>query len=397
MKAKRQSITGWIIFICAFFAIVIFSLLYFFIPSLSVLEYHVDIVSASTTPIQKPWVVTHIKIPEPVKGIYMTSWVAGSKALREGVVALVDSSEVNSIVIDIKDYSGRISFKTDNPILASAVENRIPDIRDFIESLHKKNIYVIGRIAVFQDPYMVKLHPEMAVKKGSNHAEVWKDYKGISWIDAGAEEYWQYIVELGKAAYAEGFDELNFDYIRFPSDGNMRDIYYPYSHGVVKPDVIENFFKYIHEGLDGRGIKMSADLFGMTATNSDDLNIGQVLERALPYFDAIAPMIYSSHYPTGFMGYKNPASMPYEVVKFSMDKAVERSSTTPGKIRPWLQDFNLGAIYTEAMVRAQKKAAYDAGATSWMMWNAASKYTKAAFDVDPEKALNQKSATTSSQ
>ncbi|MEK9201846.1 MAG: putative glycoside hydrolase, partial [Patescibacteria group bacterium] len=131
--------------------------------------------------------------------------------------------------------------------------------------------------------------------------------------------------------------------------------------------------------LAGTGVVISADLFGMTTTNTDDLNIGQVLERTLPYFDYIAPMVYPSHYPKTFLGFSNPAEKPYEVIKYSLDSAVTRASTTPQKIRPWLQDFDLGAVYTKEMVRAQIQATYDAGLTSWMLWDAANTYTRGAL------------------
>ncbi len=342
---------------------------------------------ATTSLIQKPWQATHIQTPKVVKALYLSSWVAGSPKLRKDPVALAESTEINSLVIDIKDSTGQISFKTENPDLKFAVENRIPDLKEFIEYLHSKNIYVIGRIAVFQDPLMVKKMPEIAVKKNSEKTSVWEDYKGISWIDAGSKKYWEYIVSVGKEARYQGFDELNFDYIRFPSDGNMEDVYYPESNGLEKPTVIRNFFNYLHQAFAGTGITISADLFGMTTTNNDDLGIGQVLENATPFFDAVAPMVYPSHYPPGFMNFKNPADHPYDVVKYSMDTAWNRSSTSVAILRPWLQDFNLGATYNESMIRAQKKAVYDAGLTSWMMWNASSRYTKSAYDIDTVKVI----------
>lgn len=376
----------------AVFSIGAFGGIYFFLPKLSTVEYSADLALAATTTMVKPWAATHVSTPEPLKALYLTSWVAGSKSLREPVLSLLQSTEANAVVIDIKDYTGNISFPLDDPALKGAVENRIPDIRTLIESLHEKHIYVIGRVAVFQDPFMVKHHPEVAVKRKSDPSVVWKDYKGISWIDAGSQEYWNYMITLGKAAYKEGFDEINFDYIRFPSDGDMTDVYYPVSNGMAKSEVLEHFFQYLHEGFAGTGIKISADIFGMTTTNSDDLGIGQVLEKALPYFDAIAPMVYPSHYPTGFINLKNPAAHPYEVIKFSMDHAVLRASTTPLKLRPWLQDFNLGAVYTPEMIRAEKKAVYDSGLTSWMMWNAASKYTKAALDSRVSQVTDEAAA-----
>jgi len=328
----------------------------------------------------------HITTPKSVKALYMTSWVAGTKSLREHIVDLADSTEINSIVIDIKDYSGHVSFDTEMPLLQKigSSENRILDIREFIEMLHHKNIYVIGRITVFQDPYFATLHPELAVQKQSDRT-TWKDYKKISYIDPGAKEMWEYIVALSKESYELGFDELNFDYIRFPSDGDMKDIYFPFSENKVnlnpktgKAEVMKSFFEYLHGNLENTGVVISADLFGMTMTNTDDLNIGQILEYAEPYFDYIAPMVYPSHYPPTFNGYDNPNHYPYEIVKFSMDRGAERliaASSSPLKLRPWLQDFDYGGNYDVEEVRAQIQATYDAGLTSWMLWDPSNKYT----------------------
>jgi hypothetical protein len=328
-------------------------------------------------------VVTHVAPPAVIKSAYMTAWVAGSKSFSQREEDLINSTELNAVVIDIKDYTGRISYIPSDPYLikVGSSDARFPDAKQFISELHQKGIYVIGRVATFQDPYFVKLHPELAVKT-KNGIDVWKDRKGISWLDAGAKDVWDYNIAIAKDAYAQGFDEINFDYIRFPSDGNMTDISYPFSGKVAKATVIKNFFSYLHDQTAGTGMKISADLFGMTTTNKDDLGIGQVLENALPYFDYVDPMVYPSHYPPTFLGYKNPADYPYQIVSYSMGKAVERAnmaSTSPLKLRPWLQDFNLGAVYTAAMVDAQMKATYDVGLTSWLMWDPKNTYTKGAF------------------
>ena len=336
---------------------------------------------------------THIETPEQVKGIYMTSWVAGTKSIRKGLVRLMEETEINSVVIDIKDYTGKIAFKVqdENLLKYDAVENRIPDIKEFIEYLHSKDIYVIGRVSVFQDPQFVKKGPDLAVKR-SEGGGVWKDYKGISWLDVGSIEVWDYVVALAKESYGIGFDEINFDYIRFPSDGNMNEIYYPISEERVMMDpetgkakVLQEFFVYLSNKLKGTGVILSADLFGMVTTNSDDLNIGQVLEYALPFFDYICPMVYPSHYPNGFIGLSNPAAYPYEVIKYSMDKAVEKvrnASSTIDKLRPWLQDFDLGADYDALKVRAQIQATYDSGLDSWLLWSASNRYTKGALELE---------------
>ncbi len=349
----------------------------------------------------------HLKTPEPLKAIYMSQCVVGTKDFRQDLVDLINRTELNAVVIDIKDYTGKIAFNTENPKLKNSVSNACGavDMKDFIFSLHNQGIYVIGRVTVFQDPYMTKLRPDLAVKKKSDNNIVWKDGKGLSFIDVGAREHWDYTIEIAKESYNVGFDEINFDYIRFPSDGDMKDIDYTHSRGKTKSEAVREFFAYLQDNLKGTGIVTSADLFGMTTTNNDDLNIGQVLEYGLMYFDYVAPMVYPSHYPPMFNGWKNPNLFPGEVIAFSMGRAVERSlatttkiklfgstpiaSTTPQlytkpvwnklKLRPWLQDFKYGGTYGPKEVRAQIDATYSIGLTSWMLWAPSNRYTEAAL------------------
>ncbi|MEK7559808.1 MAG: putative glycoside hydrolase [Patescibacteria group bacterium] len=351
-------------------------------------------VSLEARGFQKEEKVEHIKTPEPLKAIYMTSWVAGTPKWRTELVNFIKKSEINSLVTDVKDYTGRVAFDTKSKLVdtAGSEEIRIQDLKEFVNELHQNNIYAIARITVFQDPFYAKYNSDIAVKTktGSN----WKDRKGLMYIDPSAEEFWQYTVEVAREAEKMGFDELNFDYIRFPSDGNMKDIAFPISQKVLsgldsgglsidsplaKEILLEQFFKYLNSALKNTGVPISADVFGMTMTNFDGLNIGQVLERIEPYFDYVSPMVYPSHYPATFQGFKNPAAHPYEVVLYSMKRGVERviaASSSPLKLRPWLQDFDLGAIYDAQKIRAQIQATYDAGLTSWMMWDPANKYTK---------------------
>ncbi|MBF0398436.1 MAG: GTP-binding protein, partial [Desulfobacterales bacterium] len=260
------------------------------------------------------------------------------------------------------------------------------DIRGLTNLLHQKNIYIIGRIAVFQDPYFIKKYPELAVKTKTDKNKIWKDRKGISWIDSGSKEAWDYTIAIAKESYASGFDEINFDYIRFPSDGNMKDMYLPISDGKIKAEVLKSFFIYLNEELKKTEIPMSADLFGMTTTQKDDMNIGQIFENALPYFDFIDPMVYPSHYPNNWNNFKKPAEKPYEVVNIALKSAVDRAVLAgfdKNKVRPWLQDFNLGATYTGEMVRAQIKATYDNGLNSWLLWDPANTYTRSALEIMP--------------
>ncbi len=342
--------------------------------------------------------VMHVPTPAAVKAIYMSQCAVGTQSFRDSLTKLIETTELNSIIIDIRDYTGKISFNTENPVLKPMVSSACGarDMKEFIKSLHEKNIYVIGRITTFQNPFYTKLHPEQAVqRKGGG---TWKDHKGLAFVDVGAKPYWDTVVELAKESHTIGFDELNFDYIRFPSDGPMAEAVYSWDAGKTKQEALEGFFKYLYDHVHPTGVVMSADLFGMTSTNYDDLNIGQVLERAMPYFDYIDPMVYPSHYPTGFNGYKNVNQHSYDIVNFSLSKAVERavaSSTKISsfayerigtstlyakpvfpalKIRPWLQSFDYPVVYTPEMVAAQIKANTDAGLNSYLFWDPANKY-----------------------
>lgn len=331
-----------------------------------------------------PIVVTHIDTPDQVKAVYISAWVAGSPKFRDSIIKMVDETELNTIVIDVKDSTGRVSF--DMPVTSvqkeGSIEKRISNIRNLTDMLHKKNIYIVGRISVFQDPYMTKKHPEWSVTKKSD-GTVWKDRKGLSFLDPSKKEVHDYILAVAKGAYEEGFDEINFDYIRYPSDGNMKDINYHLKEGETRADNIEKFFKYLSSEMKkDNDIPISADLFGLTTEVNDDMGIGQVWEKALPYFDYLSPMVYPSHYPSGHAGYKNPSNYPYEVINRALISAVlktEKIGEDKNKIRPWLQDFDLGAVYTKEMVQAQIKAVYDNGLTSWMLWDPSNKYTPSAL------------------
>ena len=292
----------------------------------------------STSSVQTPALpsVRHLPTPTPVKAIYMTQCAVGTPSFRESLTKLIDTTELNAIVIDIRDYSGKIAFPTENPVLKEMVSDECGarDMKEWVQLLHDHDVYVIGRITVFQNPAYTKLHPEQAVqKKGGG---VWKDKNGLAFVDVGAKEYWSTVVELSKESYELGFDELNFDYIRFPSDGDMKAAVYSFGAGKSKAEALEEFFKYLHDNLKSENPRgdaswvpvMSADLFGYVTVHDDDLGIGQILERALPYFDYIDPMVYPSHYNSGFAGLKNVNSDPYRVVSVSMKTAVERTTAT---------------------------------------------------------------------
>ncbi|MDP2860634.1 MAG: putative glycoside hydrolase [bacterium] len=325
--------------------------------------------------------------PLLVKAVYVTFRTAGNDRINE-IINLIKRTELNAIVIDLKDYTGRIPFETNNEIIKNAGSEKIfiADIKGLVKRLHKGNIYTIARIAVFEDDYLSRERTDLALKRVDGG--IWEDNNGLAWVDPASQEVWDYNLEVAKEAIKVGFDEINFDYIRFPSDGNMTNIVYPFWDGkTLKKEVIRHFFEYVNQRMKPLGIPISADLFGLTLTSTNDLGIGQWLEYAVPNFDYICPMVYPSHYQPTFLGFQNPAEHPYEVIYDGLKKGNERitslSATFPGKpmakLRPWLQDFNMGAIYDARMIELQKKATYDAGGFGWLLWNPRNIYTENAL------------------
>ena len=316
-------------------------------------------------PAPKPFEATHITTPLSVRGVYMTNWLAGARDktgrfyMRESLEKIISDTELNALVLDIKDDTGRIGHEVydEELIKIGSSEKRIPDIRDFLAELHVKNIYVIGRIATFQDPYLVKARPNLAIRR---------------------------LATIAKDAYKSGFDEIQFDYARFPTDGDLSDLAYPFFDSAVqsKSDQIRLFFSHIHRQMEEVGIPHSVDLFGLTTTALDDMGIGQLWENAIPYFDYLSPMVYPSHYAPGSYGYQNPNESAYEVVKAALENGVARllsASSTPNKLRPWLQDFDLGGRYDAEKVRKQIQATYDVGLNSWLLWDPSATYETGAF------------------
>ena len=343
-----------------------------------------------------------MQAPQAIKAVYSTAWSASSEKKINYFIKLIKDTELNAIVIDIKDYSGNLSYDTDVKLAekyGAEKELKILKPNELIKKFHDAGIYVIARQTVFQDPILALARPDLALTSSSTGKQ-WTDNKKVMWMDSASKEVWDYNIEIAKDILARGFDEVNFDYIRFASDGNMDDIKYPVWDGkTYKRTVMKNFFKYVRQALPDA--KLSADMFGLVTLNYGDVGIGQNLDDALNYFDAIAPMVYPSHYQKGFNGFQNPADYPYEVVYKSMLEANKRLNIYKSKaqnststeiylvknpqIRPWLQDFDLGATYDAAKVRAQIDATY-ASATGtpvgWMLWDPSNSYTATALQED---------------
>ena len=260
--------------------------------------------------------------PEIVKAVYVTASSVRNQEYLKYLDNLFKTTEINAVVIDIKDYSGQIMLS---------------DIDATILEFHNKGIYVIARMVIFNDPVLAKDRPDLAIYDklktiDSKNPVLWIDNNNLSWIDPASKEAWDYNILIAKDAVNRGFDELSFDYIRFPSDGKVEDMGFPiWDKKVSRHLIIKEFFKKLRDSLPG--FKLSADLFGYSTVSNDDMGIGQVLEDSFDYFDYISPMVYPSHYKSGFKGYPNPAQYPYEVVKYSMQEALKRQTAYYDKLQ----------------------------------------------------------------
>lgn len=316
-------------------------------------------------------------VPVEVKGLYMTGWIAGIPSRRNKLISLIDRTELNAVVLDVKDDEGQLTgddmgITLAQQIKASYHKANLPDV---LEAFRQHNIYPIARIVCFKDTLLAMKRPDLAVK--TSNGNVWRDRRGAPWVDPYNQEVWKYNIDIAKAAARLGFREIQFDYVRFVSDGNIATAIYPNKTG-SKEDNILNFLNYAKKELAPYNVFISADVFGLTTSVPDDLQIGQKFEKVSSSVNYICPMVYPSHYYPGTYGIANPNANPYDTVHNSMIRAVKK--TQGAIIRPWLQDFSLGApIYTATHVIAQKKAVYAAGLKEWILWNPQNKYQEGAL------------------
>jgi hypothetical protein len=324
--------------------------------------------------------------PDAVKGIYVSAWAAGSSTRSQGLIDLVTRTEVNTLVIDLKDASGHVSYPTAVMTAREAgadQEIRIRDLVGLLKRVQDAGIYPIARIVIVKDPLLIRSKPEWAVQDTAGG--VWVDSKGLLWANLHDERVWDYHIELAKEAAAVGFPEIQWDYVRF-ADAPQEDLdraVYPGAEGRRRRDAVGAFLEYAGAALEDSGVAMTMDVFGATTSAQSDVGIGQHWESFIGAVEVALPMVYPSHYWVGSFGNRDPNGHPYEIVRAALVSGLRRSEAVegPGVIRPWLQDFTLGAHRYEAPeVRAQIQATYDAGIDEWLLWNASSRYTEAALE-----------------
>lgn len=344
-------------------------------------------------------------IPEtvslPVKGLYLTPSSVDTMAKLQHYVDLANTTEINAYVIDIKDDYGMICYETKVPLAVKHnAWKKNYDVKQVLDTFHENKIKVIGRIVCFSDPLMPLEEPDLSLKNKSG--TVFKVPQGkthLAWLDPSNKDAWQYIIDISKEALELGFDEIQYDYIRFPETTNFKyDMSYLEKE---KSDYISGFVKYAKEQLNGR--ILSGDIFGSVCIQSRDAGgIGQTLETLGVDFDYISPMIYPSHYAndsshysgngvgTNINGvlYKKPDLEPYNII-YNTLAITKRRLTEAGldvKVRPYLQGFTADYMPEDYFIkygvdeyRAQIQAVYDAGYTEWIFWNSRNTYVEKAF------------------
>lgn len=333
--------------------------------------------ASATTSQSEAAVGGRVAMPEHVRGVHMTSYAVATPSLWDPVIAMADPSVgMNAIQIDIKDERGEVAFTTPIPTARDAGAHM--DVFDPVEVLreaHSEGLYVIGRIVVFQDGYAPVAHPELALKR--RNGELWRNDIGITWLDPSNEASWEYPIQLAVYAAELGFDEIMFDYIRYPTDGDLESLRF-HDPGRKKDEAIASFLKRASAELKPRGVRVSAAWFGLAA--SEDLGIGQNPARIRNVLDAVYPMVYPSHFYSGQFNIDDPNAEPGPTVAAALVDWRRRTNGGTVQIRPWLQDFDSGGIdYDAEEVKAQIAAAESVGATGYLLWNADCVYSPGVF------------------
>jgi hypothetical protein len=334
--------------------------------------------AATTAAAAKPTRATPVLAPMPdeVRGIHVTMGLASLPGKLDEYLALQDDG-LNTIQLDIKDENGEVGFIPSAVPLAMQVGAAKPYYRPraVARLLEQKGIYLIGRVVVFEDPRLAEGAPHLALK--TRDGSIWRTRTGLAWSNPYDRRVWDYNVSLAEVAARAGFDEIQFDYVRFPSDGDVKGIVFPGRTAKAPGWVIAEFLHYAAKRLRPLGVRLSADLFGLAATR--DLGIGQVPRRLGKHLDAVSPMVYPSHYNSGEFGLPDPNGAPGATVAYSLTHFRRELRGTGAELRPWLQDFSQGRTYGLAEVLEQVEAARKLGARGYLLWNPAGIYTPGAL------------------
>ncbi len=318
-------------------------------------------------------------VPFTPKGLYLSFYGIGDRKLREDALDLLRETELNTLVIDIKGDRGMIPYRSSIPLATEIGAQKITtvkDMRGLIGSLKNEGIYTIARIVAFKDNLLANHRPDLAVK--DLNGRIWHDREGLAWVDPFKKEVWEYNIQIAVEAAQQGFDEIQFDYIRFPDALPVQFSMPNTMENRVK--AISGFLMEARKRLLPYNVFLSADIFGYVCWNLNDTSIGQTLESVAPHLDYLSPMLYPSGFQFGIPGYRIPTKHPYEIVYLTLKKAQERTGLSPCRFRPWLQAFRDYAFdrrfFEEREIREQINGVERFGSHGWLLWNPQNIYSR---------------------
>jgi hypothetical protein len=318
-------------------------------------------------------------LPDEVRGVHVTMALAGIPGKLDEYIAMKDAG-LNTIELDVKDENGEVGFLANVPLARKVgAANRYYNPVQAVAKVHAAGLYLIGRVVTFEDPTLSAGAPSLAVRRADGSR--WLNNGGLGWTNPYDKRVWKYNVDLAVEAARLGFDEIQFDYVRFPSDGDLSQIVYPGTHTQPMGWTIPMFLKYARSRLKPLGVRLSVDVFGLSATR--DLGIAQFPRRIAPFVDTIYPMVYPSHYVSGEYNIIDPDSRPGTTVAYSLRDFRSKLRGRKTMLIPWLQDFSLGRTYTLADVQDQIQAARLEHVRGFMLWNAGGVYTVRALSTKP--------------
>lgn len=323
--------------------------------------------------------------PFAAKGVFLPIFLASSESTVERIFDMIEQTTLNSIVVDVKSDDGFV-WKSNVPLAREiGAADRSLDLKAFTEKAHKRGIYVIGRFVVFKDNTYPKARKHHAIT--STEGGLWLDYRGLAYTDPFEEEAWDYLGDLAQDIAAQGVDEIQYDYVRFPVDGDLStDVYKEDSNPESRVRQITKFMRYMEGRLRQSKVFISADLFGLTAWTREEQGTGQRIQDVGRYLDYISLMLYPSGFSEGFDGFQYPTEHPYEIIKDSVEQADKRLKGLPVRQRPFLQafkDYAWGKPFGVPQHLAQRRAAEELGTSGWLYWNPAAKYVPESFVENP--------------
>jgi hypothetical protein len=334
--------------------------------------------------------------PFSPKALYLSFYGVGSKVLRDPALKMIEETELNALVIDVKGDRGMIPYRSTVALASEVGAQRVITVRDpaaLIASFKERGIYTIARIVVFKDDLLATARPELAVKTPSG--EAWRDREHLAWVDPFRREVWAYNLQIAEEAARLGFDEIQFDYVRFPDSRNPRFSQPSTEEGRV--GAIGGFLREARARLAPYNVFLSADIFGYVCWNLNDTDIGQKLDAMAAAVDYLCPMLYPSGFQFGIPGYRNPVQNPHEIVYLSLKRAQERTKISSVHFRPWLQAFKDYAFdrrpFVAKEIADQIRASDAFGSHGWMLWNPGNVYSAEALKKEIRTASVELSAS----